>query len=137
VPDKEPTVHEHPNVELLRRGYEAYGSGDLETINELFADDIEWHVAGRSPIAGDYHGKEEVFGFFAKLMELSGGTSRLEVHDVLANDEHGVALVVGSGSREGREFSGRDVHTFHFRDGKVVELWDAPGDQYAVDEFWS
>ncbi len=49
---------DHPNVELLRKGYAAYGSGDMETINELFADDIVWHVAGRSPLAGVYNGKE-------------------------------------------------------------------------------
>ncbi len=128
---------DHPNIELLRKGYQAYSSGDMETISELFADDIEWHIAGRSQLAGDYHGKDEVFGFFGKITELSSGTSRLEVHDVLANDEHGVVLVRGSASREGRDFTGNDVHTFHIRDGKVAEFWDSPLDQYANDEFWS
>jgi ketosteroid isomerase-like protein len=128
---------DHPNVELLRKGYQAYSRGDMETINELFADDVEWHVAGRSQLAGNYHGKDEVFGFFGKIIELSGGTARFEVHDVLANDEHGVALVTGSASRAGRDFTGKDVHTFHIRDGKVVEFWDSPLDQYAIDEFWS
>lgn len=128
---------DHPNVELIRTGYDAYSRGDMETINKLFADDIEWHVPGRSELAGDYHGKDEVFGFFGKLMERSGGTSRVELHDVLANDEHGVALVTASGSRNGRDFSGNSVHTLHIRDGKVVEFWEAPLDQYAVDEFWS
>ena len=55
---------DHPNLELLRRGYAAYGSGDMDTINELFADDVVWHVAGRNPLSGDYNGKEQVFGFF-------------------------------------------------------------------------
>jgi ketosteroid isomerase-like protein len=128
---------DHPNVELLRKGYHAYSGGDMETLNELFADDVEWHVAGRSQLAGNYLGKDEVFGLFGKIVELSGGTARFEVHDVLANDEHGVALVTGSASREGRDFTGKDVHTFHIRDGKVVEFWDSPLDQYAIDEFWS
>jgi ketosteroid isomerase-like protein len=128
---------DHPNVELLRKGYQAYSGGDMETLNELFADDVEWHVAGRSQLAGNYHGKDEVFALFGKIVELSGGTARFEVHDVLANDEHGVALVTGSASREGRDFTGKDVHTFHIRDGKVVEFWDSPLDQYAIDEFWS
>jgi len=128
---------DHPNVELLRKGYAAYNSGDMATINELFADDIEWHVPGRSELAGDYHGKDEVFSFFGKLMERSGGTSRVEVHDVLANDDHGVVLVTASGSRNGRDFTGNSVHTFHIRDGKTVEFWEAPLDQYAVDEFWA
>ena len=128
---------EHPNVELLRKGYAAYEQGDMDTINELFADDIQWHIAGRSPLAGDYKGKEQVFGFFAKLMEISEGTSKLEIHDILANDEHGVVLVSGSATRQGRSFSGPDVHVLPIKNGKVVEFWDSPLDQYASDEFFS
>ena len=128
---------DHPNVELLRKGYDAYSSGDVAVLNELFADDVEWHIAGRSAIAGDYKGRDQVFAFFGKLMELSGGTSKIEVHDILANDEHGVALVTGTATRDGKSFSGLDVHTFHLRNGQVVEFWDSPVDQYAADEFWS
>jgi uncharacterized protein len=128
---------DHPNLELLRRGYAAYGSGDMDTINELFADDVVWHVAGRSPLAGDYNGKEQVFGFFARLQEMSEGTSKVEVHDLLADDEHGVALVVESATRSGRSHQGNATHVFHLRDGQVTEFWDAQTDQYAADEFWS
>ena len=128
---------DHPNVELLRKGYNAYTTGEIDVLNELFADDIVWHIAGRSPIAGDYKGRDQVFGFFGKLMELSGGTSKIEVHDILANDEHGVAIVTGSATRDGNSFTGQDVHIFHIRGGQVVEFWDSPVDQYAADEFWS
>ena len=128
---------DHPNVERLRKGYNAYSTGDMAVLNDLFAEDILWHIAGRSQLSGDYKGRDAVFGFFGKLMELSGGTSSLEVHDLLANDEHGVALVTGSGERNGKSFRGADVHTFHFRDGKVVEFWDSPLDQYEADEFWA
>jgi uncharacterized protein len=128
---------DHPNVELLRKGYGAYSSGDVGVLNELFADDIQWHVAGRNQLSGDYKGRDQVFGFFGKIMELSDGTSKLEVHDLLANDEHGVALVTGSATRNGTSFTGHDVHTFHIRNGQVVEFWDSPLDQYGADEFWS
>src|SRR3954451_22862530 len=97
---------DHPNVELLRKGYNAYSTGDADVLNDLFADDITWHVTGRSALSGDYKGKEQVFGFFGKIMELSGGTSKLEVHDILANDNHGVVLVTGTASRDGTSFSG-------------------------------
>ena len=128
---------DHPNLELLRRGYAAYSSGDMDTINELFADDVVWHVAGRNPLAGDYNGKEQVFGFFAKLQEMSEGTSKLDVHDLLADDEHGVALVAESATRGGRSLESNATHVLHLRDGKVTEFWDARPDQYAADEFWS
>jgi ketosteroid isomerase-like protein len=128
---------EHPNVELIRSGYNAYSTGDMDVLTNLFADDIVWHVAGRSQLAGVYKGRDQVFGFFGKIMEISGGTSKLDVHDILANDEHGVAIVTGTGSRpDGASFSGQDVHIFHIRDGQVVEFWDSPVDQYGSDEFW-
>ncbi len=92
-------VTEHSNVELTRRGYEAFAKGDLATLTELLADDVVWHVQGVGPLNGNYHGRDEVFGFFGRLAEETGGTFRLDVHDVLANDEHAVALCALSASR--------------------------------------
>jgi hypothetical protein len=69
-------------------------------------------------------------------MEISGGTFRIEVHTILADDEHGVALLVSSSSRGGRSIEIKDVHVFHLRDGKVVEFWDASTDQYSADELF-
>ena len=127
----------HPNEERLREGFAAFQRGDLETVKGFFTDDIVWHVPGRSPLAGDYKGTEEVLGFFAKTMELTGGTFSIDVHDVLANDDHGVALVTTKGQREGRNLENRGVQVFHLRDGKVAESWLHPEDAYTTDEFWS
>ena len=127
----------HPNEELARRGYAAFASGDMGTLNELFADDIVWHVGGRSPLAGDYKGKDAVFGFFARTMEITNGTFRLEVHDILANDEHVVGLSTATGQRDGKSLHDNAVQVLHVNDGKVTESWLHPGDVYATDEFWS
>jgi ketosteroid isomerase-like protein len=127
----------HPNEDLVRRGFAAFGTGDMATLGELFADDIVWHSGGRNPIAGDYKGKDEVFGFFAQLAERAGGTFRVDVHDVLANDEHVVALTTGTAEREGKRLVDNGAQVFHVQGGKVTETWDLPGDQYAADEFWS
>jgi uncharacterized protein len=127
----------HPNEDLVRRGFAAFGTGDIATLRELLADDIVWHVGGRSPITGDYKGKNEVLGFFAQLAERAGGTFRVDVHDMLANDEHVVALVTGTGEREGKTLNDNGAQVFHVQGGKVTEEWFHPGDQYASDEFWS
>jgi len=127
----------HPNEDLVRRGFAAFGTGDMATLGELFADDVVWHSGGRSPIAGDYKGKDEVFGFFAQLAQRAGGTFRVDIHDVLANDKHVVALTTGTAEREGKRLSDNGVQIFHVKDGKVTETWFYPGDQYAADEFWT
>jgi ketosteroid isomerase-like protein len=65
---------EHPNVELTRRGYDAFAKGDLATLSELIAEDAAWHVLGVGPLSGTYHGRNEIFGFFGRLAEETGGT---------------------------------------------------------------
>ena len=128
---------EHPNVTLLRRGYEAFAQGDMDTLNNLFADNIVWHEGGRNPLSGDYKGIEQVLGLFGKLFELTEGTIKVEVHDILANDEHAVALVTISASRKGKRFSGTSVDVFHVRDGKAAEFWDNVTDRYKLDEVFN
>jgi uncharacterized protein len=127
----------HPNEELVRRGYDAFGRGDMDTLRELFDLGIVWHFPGRSPLAGDHRGTDAVLGFFARTMELTAGTFRAELHDVMADDRHSVGMHLATGEREGRRLEDREVLVFHVRDGKVVEVWQYIADQYAYDEFFS
>ncbi|MEE9516756.1 MAG: nuclear transport factor 2 family protein [Candidatus Adiutricales bacterium] len=128
---------EHPNVTLLKKGYEAFGKGDMGTLSELFDQDATWHEPGENPLSGDHKGRDAVLGFLGQLAVLSNGTIKAETHDILANDEHGVGLINVTGSREGKELNIKTAHVFHIKDGKVTEVWSFPEDQRANDEFWS
>ena len=128
----------HPNEDAVREGFAAFQRGDMDALQKQYwTDDIRWHIGGRSPFAGDYEGPEQVLQFFARLFELTGGTFSIELHDVLANDEHAVALVTARGERAGKQLTDNMVQTFHLRDGKVSEVWTQATDLYAQDEFWS
>jgi ketosteroid isomerase-like protein len=131
-------VTEHPNVEYARRGYAAFGSGDLATLSELIADDAVWHAQGVGPLSGDYHGRDEVFGFFGRLAEETGGTFRLDVHDILANDEHTAVLATLIASRNGKSIEVPVVNVSHNdRDGKITEFWTSTTDPQAGLDFWA
>ena len=125
---------EHPNVARIRDGYAAFAKGDFAVLNDLFAEDLVWHDAGRNQTSGDYHGRVAVYGFFGKLMEVTAGTFRADVHAVLADDEHGVALVTLTASRDARRIAVNAADVMHLRDGKVTEVWAILADQYAFDE---
>jgi len=131
-------VTEHPNAERARRGYEAFANGDLATLSELIADDVVWHATGVGPLSGDYHGRDQVFGFFGRLAQETGGTFRLEVRDILANDEHTAVLATLSASR-----AGRSVETFVVNisrnngEGKIAEFWGATTDPQTSIDFWA
>jgi uncharacterized protein len=128
---------EHPNVDLVRRGYEAFSKGDFAALNDIFSNEVTWHIPAPGPLAGTYRGRDEVFDLFARLVGETDGTFRLELHDVIANDEHAVALVTAFASRGGRSMQDRQANVFHVRDGKVTEFWNATTDPEASVEFWS
>jgi ketosteroid isomerase-like protein len=127
----------HPNEDVLRRGYEAFSTGDMATLSELFSDDVVWHAPGHNLLSGDFRGKEEVFASFQKVAELTGGSFKIDIHAVLADDEHAIALTRVTGEREGRTLDDNTVQVFHVRDGKVTEQWLYSGDLEAADAFWS
>ena len=128
----------HPNEDLVREGYAAFGRGDLDMLqNRFFASDVRWHFPGRSPFGGDYAGLGEVMSCLGRTFEVSGGTVRIELHDVIGNDDHVVALTTVRAEREGRALEDNTVQVFHIRDGQATEVWTHPADLYASDEFWS
>ena len=125
---------EHPNVARIRDGYAAFAKGDLAVLEDFFAEGVLGHEGGRNQIAGEYRGREAVFGLFGKLMEVTEGSFSIDLRALFADDERGVALVILTASRGGRSVEVREAHVFHMRDGKVMEFWNASADQYAFDE---
>jgi hypothetical protein len=88
--------------------------------------------AGRNQTSGDYRGVDDVLGLFGKLFQLTDGTFRVEIHDVLASDEPAVVLARISGERAGRSVqNGNYAHVCHFREGKLSEAWIVDVDPYA------
>ena len=127
----------HPNEVLVRESFAAFGRGDVAAAQKYWTDDIRYHVPGRGPTAGDYQGQEQMVGQITRYAELTGGTFSGELHDALANDEHGVAMITVRAERAGRQLNDNTVVVYHFRDGKISEVWTHFTDSYTNDEFWS
>jgi len=126
------------NEELLEDWFSGQARTDIPAMQDMLADDVVWHVPGRNLLSRDYHGKAEVFGFFARARELSGGTVRIEPIEILAGDQHAVALVRVHAEREGRKLEGElQAFTFRIEAGRIAEFWFLVEDRYAVDAFWS
>jgi len=128
----------HPNEDLVRAGFAAYGRGDLDALaRDFFSPEIVWHFPGRSFLGGHHAGVAKVADFFRQLGEQSGGTHRTELHDVIANDDHVVALHTTRAERGGKQLEVEAVQVFHVKDGKVTEAWTHHTDLYAFDDFWA
>lgn len=128
----------HPNEDLIRQGFDAYARRDIEALRtQFFAPDIRWHFPGRSQFAGHHQGADQVAEVFTSLGVQSGGTHRIELHDVIANDDHTVALHVTRAERAGKQLQINAAQIFHISGGKITEAWTIHADPYAFDEFWA
>lgn len=126
----------HRNEELVRRGFKAFEQGDMETLSQLFADDATWHSAGDSPVTGVFTGKDEIFANFG-MVQQRVDTLEQDIHDVLANDDHAVALVKFKATRDGKQLEQDQAFVFHVDDEKVQSVWLLNFDTREADEFWS
>lgn len=126
------------NAEAVRRGYVAFNTGDLKTLTELFDESAVWHTPGRSPLAGDHEGREEIFAQFARYAEDTNGTFKASLMHVLASED---GLVVGihhnTAERDGLVLDVGCCVIFEFMDGRVIDAREHFYDLHAWDEFWA
>jgi len=131
----------HLSAKLIREFHDAqnrfYAGGGQEHVRAMLAEDVAWHVPGRSPIAGDYRCRDEVLRYFAARRELAQATFRIVVHGVLADDERAVIFAGGQVQHDGVTSTWETVGVFRVADDKIAECWVLPYDQYSFDEIWS
>lgn len=103
------------NIELVKKGYEAFSAGDVDTVMSLFDDNIEWVQPGDSAISGIYHGKAELGEYFSRLAEKS---VTVKLNRLLADGDTVVALTEVTVGDE----RGQDADVFTLRDGKTIRV---------------
>jgi ketosteroid isomerase-like protein len=128
----------HPNATLVRELFAAFRNGNAARVEAAIPDDAVWHFPGRrGRLAGAHRGRQAIFVFLTKVMELTGGTFELDLIDVLANDRRAVALFRGTARREGKSLDNPTCLSMRIENGRIVELWEFVWDLYHVDDFWS
>jgi len=126
-------MSEHPNATLVRQQAEAMKNGDMQATIDGLADDVVWHEIGS---AEPIRGKAAVAARWAGMSD-AGGSFAVELHDVVANDDHAVALVTATASMGDQTFSYRTAEIYHMRDGKVTERWAFSDDTAAINAFFA
>ncbi|MCW2600217.1 MAG: hypothetical protein JWM02_2046 [Frankiales bacterium] len=127
---------EHPNAARIRQGYEAFSAGDTAGLSELIATDAVQHMPGHNQFSGDHRGRDEILAMYGQLAEQSGGTLKVELEEVYANDDEVITVYHSTGERDGRQLDTRHALVFKMRDNQVVDLDDVAQDEAADDQFW-
>ncbi len=126
------------NAAIVRRGYEAFNTADMDTLMELFDDSAAWHTPGRSSVAGDHEGREAVFAQFGRYGAETGGTFQAVLRHVLTDDGgRVVGIHHNTAERNGKRLDVDCCLVFELKDGRVTDGREYFSDVQAWDEFWS
>ena len=122
---------DHPNAAKYRAGAKAMDEGRFEEVMDFVADDVTWWMIG---VAEPLKGKQA-------LMDSMGGLAEYdikgELHDVVANDEHLIALVNATATKDGRTLNYRTAEIHHIKDGRITERWAFSDDTDAITKFFA
>jgi uncharacterized protein len=112
------------NSEVLKRGYAAFNSGDVETVSEVFADDASWEGPNTPgvPMSGVNEGKGAVL---QALAQIGQDFERFHVSPDQMIEEGGTIVVLSH--VEARTKSGNDVklpgvEIWRMSDGKATRV---------------
>ena len=76
--------------------------------------------------------------YFSEKYDENGKVDHDRLHDVLANEQHGVLLYTVTAQHEDRSIRYRYIDLYHFREGQISEVFGYPADDArAFDEFYS
>jgi RNA 2',3'-cyclic 3'-phosphodiesterase len=113
------------------------GSGGVDAVRELLAEDVVWHVPGENAIAGEHRGVEAVLAYMDTRRRIMDGTFRVSVHGAALIAGRVVQLAGGTAVRDGRSVAWETVGVFRVDGGRIAECWLVPFDQAAFDAIWS
>jgi uncharacterized protein len=123
-------------LEVVKRGYEAFGKLDLATLETLIAEDVEWHFAPTYvgiPWATQVWNRREQVLQAVKLLHESIEILAFEIDEFIVSKEN--VLVLGHEhvrfKATGRTVEARWVQIFTVRDGKICRY-----EEFADNAAW-
>lgn len=122
---------DHPVAAMMKAFYDSAEPGDMSGFRDRLADDVVWHMIGGDTITG----AEEVLSSMSGLSEVD---FQLNMHDVISNDDHAVALLNVAVQVGDQSFEYRTAEIYHINaDGKITERWAFSDDTAAITAFFA
>jgi ketosteroid isomerase-like protein len=128
---------EHPDCALVRRGYEAFSSGDLDTLATLMTSDVTHHVPGDNMMSGHHKGRDAAMQLYRSIAEETNGTFRVELEHLFADGRgHVMSVHRTYADRKDRGVEMPGGIFFTIVGGKISDLDECVEDIEIENEFW-
>lgn len=132
------THHEHPDAALVRRGYEAFTTGDMETLSSLMTSDCTHHSPGTTRFGGHFKGRDNIIAMYGDLAEYTGGTLRVELGTITVDGRgHAIASHKWFAEHGDRGIEMPGALFFTIIGGKVSDIDECVEDIAELDAFYS
>ncbi len=117
--------------------YDAITKLDMETFVSVLDPDVEWTVPGQHDLAGTTKGVPELLAHLAEVAQRTGGSVKVEVHEVIEGDRYTVAVVEVDMAVDGHTVHDKQVHLFELRDGHITSVREFHGDEKSFDDLFA
>lgn len=129
---------EHPHAMLVRKGYDAFTRGDMDTLRGMMASDCTHHVPGSHMLSGDYKGQNAVMELYGKLFEETNGTFKVELSHILVDGRgHAVSMHRYTAERNGKRIEQNGCLIFRIVGDKMTDIDECQEDMEKEAEFWA
>ena len=129
---------EHPHALLVRKGYDAFTHGDMDTLRGLMSSDCTHHVPGSHPLSGDFKGQDAVIEMYGRLFTETNGTLSVELRSVLVDGRgHAVSVHQFTADRNGKHIEQTGAIVFRVVGDKITDLDECVDDIDKGNAFWA
>ncbi|MEE1754160.1 nuclear transport factor 2 family protein [Streptomyces sp. SP18CS02] len=130
-------MSKHPDIALIRQGYTAFNSGDMDALASLMTTDCAHHAPGSSQVSGHFKGLDNVLAHYRSLSELTGGSLRVELEDVFPDGRgHAISVHKIYAERGDRGIEMRGGLFFTLIGEKITDIDECVADIDEADAFW-
>jgi ketosteroid isomerase-like protein len=130
---------EHPHAALVRKGYDAFQRGDMDTLRGMMTGDCTHHVPGSHQLSGDFKGLDSIIdGYYARLNSETGGSFRVELLNVFVDGRgHAVSVHRFTADRGDKHIDENGGIVFRIVGDKMTDLDECVADIDKGNAFWS
>jgi ketosteroid isomerase-like protein len=116
-------MHDHPNVDTVKRMTNAIFDQDHDTLAKIFTDDAVFHLRGPDPMVGDHAGLGGLLSVVGSWLEATGGEIDLDQQFCIGTDGWAAEWEHATLKRKGRTLESRNAFVYRFDDDRIAEMW--------------